>query len=157
MPFGIGLGGGGGDTSPTTGGSGSGAPGGTAPGGGGGGGAAGSGSPGSPTAQPGPGGGAASLLSSQMFDVVRLTADRTEYGPPVFLGPNDTVSAMPKRSNTQPCFVATGGNSDAKFAPRLQLASTDNPVQLGVRTLKEIGVYSTVVGEGVTLIINRRA
>jgi hypothetical protein len=109
------------------------------------------------TAQPGPGSGAASMISSMMFDVNRLAADRTEYGPPIFLGSNDSVSVMPKRSNTQPCFVSTGGNSDAKFPPRLQLASTDNPVPVGVRTLREIGVYSTVVGEGVTIIVNRRA
>lgn len=126
---------------------------------GGAGGGSGSGSSGSgtPTAQPGPGSGVSGQITSQMIDIVRLTPDRTEYGPPIFLGPNDSVSIMPKRSNTQPCFVSTMGNSDAKFPPRLQLAATDNPVPILVRTLREIGVYSTVVGEGVTLIIGRRA
>lgn len=112
---------------------------------------------GTPTAQPGPGSGAASQISSLMIDVVRLAADRSEYGPPIFLGPNDSVQIIPKRTNTQPCFVSTMGNSDAKNSPRIQLASTDPFLPVIVRTLREIGVYSTVVGEGVTIVVGRRA
>lgn len=125
---------------------------------GGGGSAPGGGVSGTPTAQPGPGSGAASHISSQMIDVSRGAADRTEYGPAIFLGPNDSVQVMPRRSNTQPCFISTQGNSDAKsVGNRLQLSNTDNPVPVIVRTLREIGVYSTIPGEGVTIILGRRA
>jgi hypothetical protein len=91
-----------------------------------------------------------------MFSVVRLTPDRTEYGPTVFVNPDDQVTVIPRRSNTVDCFISTSGNSDAKFEPRLELTKTDNPVTVSVASLKEIGVYSTVVGEGVLIILNRR-
>ncbi|HZU30974.1 MAG TPA: hypothetical protein VFB79_07665 [Candidatus Angelobacter sp.] len=122
------------------------------------GGAGGSGSgSGSPSvAIAGPGSGAAALIGSEMIPVVRLTPDRTEYGPPIFLGPNDQVNIVPNASNTQPVFVATGGNADAKFPPRVQLAATSNPISVKVRSLREIGVYSTVPGEGVTIVLDRR-
>lgn len=121
------------------------------------GGSAGSASGGSSSvAIPSPGSGGAAQLTNLMIDVSRLTADRTEYGPPIFVGPNDVVSVVPRRGNSADCFVSTMGNSDAKFPPRLQLKNTDNPVFVGVRTLKEIGVYSTVVGEGVTIMVQRR-
>lgn len=126
-------------------------------GGGGGGAGGGSGGSGGAPAQPGPGAGPASLLSSMMFEINRLTADRTEYGPGLQLGPNDVVQVTPKRSNGAAVFISTMGNSDAKFSPRLQLAPTDNPVTVLVRSLREIGVYSTVVGEGVMIVVGRKA
>lgn len=105
---------------------------------------------------PGPGGGLAKRIGSQMFRVVRLTPDRTEYGPTVFVNADDQVFVVPLRSNTANVFVATSGNSDAKFDPRLELTKTDNPVEANVQSLKEVGVYSTVIGEGVLIILNRR-
>jgi hypothetical protein len=80
-----------------------------------------------------------------MFRVVRLTPDRTEYGPPVFVNVNDEVMIQPIRTNTGPVFIATSGNSDA----------TDNPITLSVSTLKEIGVYGAI-GDGVVIVLQRR-
>lgn len=116
----------------------------------------GSGKSGTPTATPGPGSGGAKMIGSDMIDVSRLTPDRSEYGPPIFVNPDDQVFVVPRRSNTAHCFVSTGGSNDAKFPPRLELTNTDNPVQVSVQSLRQIGVYSTVVGEGVTIVLQRR-
>jgi len=87
-----------------------------------------------------------------MFVVTRLTPDRVEYGPAVLIGPNDIVTVSPIPSNTVNCFYSTAGGPDAaKFGPRVVLASAGVPRIVKVRNLNEIGVYSTVVGEGVTI------
>lgn len=107
-------------------------------------------------AVPGPGQGGARQLGSQMYQVVRLAADRSEYGPAVFVNVNDEVTIQPIRTNANPVFVATSGNSDAKFPPRIQMNATDNPITLSVLSLKEIGVYGTSVGDGVVIVHQRR-
>jgi hypothetical protein len=96
------------------------------------------------------------MLGSQMFQVVRLAADRTEYGPTLFVNANDEVEITPLRTNVANCFVATSGNSDAKFPPRWILLPTDNPISVSVQSLKEIGVYSGTPGEGVLIVLKRR-
>jgi hypothetical protein len=107
-------------------------------------------------AVPGPGQGAARSFGSDMYQVVRLTPDRTEYGPTIFVNASDEVTIAPLAANVGVVFIATGGNSDAKFPPRLQLSAVANPIDVSVSTLKQIGVYAANVGDGVLIILKRR-
>jgi hypothetical protein len=94
-------------------------------------------------------------FSTGMYPVVRGTPDRVEYGPPVQIGPRDTVQISPIATNTTNCFYATGSPDAAKTGPRIVLTATSNPRVVRVRNLNEIGLYSTVPGEGITIDVQR--
>lgn len=90
--------------------------------------------------------------STGMYTVVRSAAfDRVEYGPPIDVGPNDTVIVAPVPTNTTNCFYSTSSPDAAKTGPRVVQAPSGVPRLVRVRNLNEIGVYSTVAGEGVTI------
>lgn len=90
-------------------------------------------------------------FSTGMYQVVRGAADRAEYGPPVKVGPRDTVTIEPISNNTVDCFYSTTSPDAAKFGPRSRMAPSAVPRSVRVRNLNEIGVYSTVAGEGVLI------
>lgn len=145
-PFGGVLGGGGGDVSPR--GTGPVAGGGAAPGGAGGAGTGGG-------AAAAPGSPATAHYSTGLYEVKRDANDRVNFGPPVEIGPRDTVTIAPIPTNTVNCFYSTASPDAAKFGPRSALAPSAQPRTARVRNLNEIGVYSTVVGEGVTIEVQR--
>lgn len=89
--------------------------------------------------------------STGMYPVLRGTPDRVEYGPPVKVGPRDTVTIEPVSNNTVDCFYSAVSPDAAKFGPRSRMAPAAVPRSVRVRNLNEIGVYSTVVGEGVLI------
>lgn len=127
---------------------------------GGAGGAGGSSSGGSAAAPPVPGPGSAATTKSftGMFQVVRGIADRSEFGPPVDVPPGAVVSIAAIPTNTVNAFASIGaGFEAAKAGPRFTLAAAGNPRTVKVRNLREIGVYSIVVGEGVTIDIQEGA
>jgi hypothetical protein len=93
-------------------------------------------------------------FSTGLYRVVRGAADRAEYGPPVKLGPRDTATIEPLATNTVNCFYGTTPDG-AKFGPFSVLAPAGVPRTVRVRNLNEINVYSTVVGEGVVLDVQR--
>lgn len=102
----------------------------------------------------GPGSGATRYQSTGMFTVTRQTADRCEFGPPVDVPVGAVVSVAPIPSNTVSVGVSIGaGFEAAKGGPRILLAPAGNPRTVKVRNLREIGVYSANVGEGVTIDI----
>jgi hypothetical protein len=144
-----------GDFSPTGGGVGSPSGGGSAgsagSAGSGTGGGGGVGSPVAPTLGPSP----TRSFSTGMYPVLRGALDRVEYGPPVAIGPRDTVEVSPNASNASNCFYSTSGPDAAKTGPRILLTPTSNPRVVRVRNLNEIGVYSGTVGEGVTIDVQR--
>lgn len=145
MPFSYGSGGDAGGFSSPSGGSGpAGGAGGAAGGAGGGGGDG--GGVGAPVQQ------ANRASSTGLFIVTRQTADRVEFAQAFQIGANDIVTITPIFTNTVNCFYSTAGGPDAaKIGPRIVLAPAANPRPVKVRNLNEIGVYSTVVGEGVSI------
>jgi hypothetical protein len=94
-------------------------------------------------------------FSTGLLLVVRLTPDRPEYGPPIKVGPRDVVTIEPIPTNTVNVFYATASPDAAKMGPRASLAPSAVPRGVRVRNLNEIGVYSTVIGEGVIIDLQR--
>jgi hypothetical protein len=107
------------------------------------------------TVKESPGSSPTAKFSTGLLQVVRLAADRPEYGPPIKVGPKDTVSIAPIPTNTVNCFYATASADAAKQGPRAVLAPTAVPRSVRVRNLNEIGVYSSVIGEGVIIDLER--
>lgn len=102
----------------------------------------------------GPGSSATHGQFTGMYQVTRQTADRVEFGPPVDVPPGAIVSVSPISTNTVTAFVSVNaGFEAAKGGPRIGFSTTANPRTVKVRNLREIGVYSTAVGEGVTIDI----
>jgi hypothetical protein len=106
-----------------------------------------------PAVVPNPGTGATAKQNFGLYQIVRGTLDRSEYGPPIDVPPGAVVSIAPIPSNLVNCFFSTMGFEAAKGGPRIALAPTGNPRTVKVRNLREIGVYSANVGEGVTIDI----
>jgi hypothetical protein len=91
-------------------------------------------------------------FSSQVYTVTRKTADRSEFGPGITVAPRDLVTVSALSNNTVTAFISiASGPESAKSGPNIPFTPSSFPRNVRVRNLNEIGVYSTVVGEGVTI------
>lgn len=93
--------------------------------------------------------------------IVRKTPDRAVSGPGRYVAPDEIVEYAPQTSagavNTADCFISTTSPEAAKNGPRTRVAPTNVPRQLNVQNLADINVYSSVVGEGISVTVRKRS
>lgn len=104
-----------------------------------------------------PGGGVTGGAGTGIYQVVRGTPDRVEYGPPRRISTGDIVTVTPIGTNANAVQVSTQSPDAAKFGPYILMSPTANPRQLRVRNLNEIGMYTTHIGEGITIDVQEKS